>query len=260
MMLWTTLAAELRKAVSLPAVWAGLAVALLGSTALTLLNAVTTRSAIDAGALHRVADTSPVETAFAAMPLGTVGAVIVGVVVVSSEYVTSDDGGGRQIAATLAAVPRRAVVLAAKALTVAVLVLAVAAATIPVTVAVAVGIIGEGGVETVTVAEAATRGLGGALYWSLTGLIACAITVLTRSGTVPLLVLVVNSSLVSVSLLLTNVTELAHWLPDMAGRRLFGGDFTVDGGLDAVPGGLVMAGWTMALLVAAAVVFRRRDA
>ena len=92
------------------------------------------------------------------------------------------------------------------------------------------------------------------------GLIAFAITVVTRSGIVPLIVLIVNSSLVSVSLLLTRLTPLAHWLPDLAGRRLFGGVSTVEGGLDAVPGGLVMSAWTLALLLVAGFVFARRDA
>jgi hypothetical protein len=255
-------AAELRKAATLPAAWAGAAVILLGSLALTLLNASATRAAIDAGEPELRADTSPFETAFAAMPLGTVGAVVIGVVVIGSEYTAAaaDVGGGRQIAATLVAMPHRTRLLLAKALVVVLAVSAAAALTLPLTTWVAATVIGDGAVETVTTQDAVRRCLGGALYWLLTALIAFAITALARSGVIPLLVLIVNSSLVSFSLLLTNITPLAHWLPDMAGRRLFDGPYTVEGGLDAGPGAVVMAGWTVALLAIAAIVFRRRDA
>ncbi|MBZ2195311.1 ABC transporter permease [Occultella gossypii] len=256
------LAAELRKTVTLPAAWAGIAVAVLGSIAITVLNALTTRSAIDAGTPERVANTSAFETAFAAMPLGTVGAVVLGVVVISSEYAanSTDAGGGRQITATLAAIPRRVSLLAAKATVLVLLVTAVAALTLPATAGIANAVIGGAATETVTPAQALVRGLGGTLYWTLTGLIAAAVTLLTRSGLIAPIVLIANSSVVSVSLLLTNLTPLAHWLPDLAGRRLFTGVDTVEGGLAAGPGALVMTAWTVLLLTVAAVVFRRRDA
>lgn len=262
MRLWYLFAAELHKTVTLPAVWAGAGVALLGSTVITLLNAFGVRAALEAGQLSRVAFTSPFEAAFAAMPIGVVGAVVVGVVAMSSEYTanSTDVGGGRQISATLTATPRRARVLVTKAIAVALSVGAVTAVTMPVTIGVARAVIGDAGAETVTLGEAVTRCLGGTLYSTLMGLIAFAITVLTRSGIVPLIVLIVNSSLVSVSLLLTRLTPLAHWLPDLAGRRLFGGVSTVEGGLDAVAGGLVMSAWTLALLLVAGFVFARRDA
>lgn len=263
MRLTRALVAELHKAATLPAVWAGLAVALLGSLGITLLNAVTTRGAIASGRAHElVADTSPFETAYAAVPLGTVGAVVIGVVLMSSEYAatSADAGGGRQLTTTLTALPHRGTALAAKAVTIVALVAASAVVTIPACVALAQAILGDGGRETITCHEALLRSGGAALYWALTGLLAFAITVLARSGIVPLIVLIANSSLVSISLLFTNITPLAHWLPDMAGRRLFGGIDTVDGGLEAIPGALVMGAWTVALLAVAAVVFARRDA
>lgn len=262
MSFWNTFTAELRKAVSLPASWVAVAVTLLGSVGVTVLNAVAARTALDSGAPESRGFSSAFETAYAAVPLGTVGAVVIGVVVMSSEYAanSTDAGGGRQITATLAAVPRRAGLLVAKALTVVLLVALIAAVTIPAAAGVARLVIGAGPPETVGLADALVRSLGAALYWTLTGLIALAITTLARSGIIPLVVLITNSSLVSVSLLLTNLTPLAHWLPDLAGRRLFVGMPTVDGGLDAVPGALVMAAWTAALLGVAGVVFSRRDA
>ena len=263
MTLLRALAAELRKAVSLPATWAGIAVALLGSLGITLHNSFTARNAIAAGrADELLASTSPFETGYAAAPLGAVGAVIIGVILISSEYTANspDAGGGRQLTTTLATIPQRLVVLAAKAVTVVLLVAVTALVTLPACLALAHALIGDTGHETVTTQDALLRWLGAALYWTLTGLLALAITVLTRSGIIPLIVLIVNSSLVSVSLLLTNITPLAHWLPDMAGRRLFGGIGTVDGGLEALPGALVMGAWAVALLAVASIVFSRRDA
>ncbi len=255
---------EVRKTVTLPGAWAGMAVAVLGSVALTILNAVTVRSAVTSGRPELVADTSPFETAFAMMPLGTVGAVVIGVIAMSSEYtaVRTDAGGGRQITTTLTAIPGRLRLLTAKALSVIVLVVAIAIVAVPLSVLVANLIIGDAGTESVTVDHAVRRWAGGALYWTLTGLIAFAITVLARSGIIPLIILIANSSVVSFSLLLTNLTPAAHWLPDMAGRNLFGfpADSVVPGGLEPIPGAIVLAGWTLALLIVAAIVFRRRDA
>lgn len=257
-----TLAAELLKCLTLPGVWAGLGVMIVGSTALTLLNAVIARQALVAGQPERLASSSPFETAFAAMPLGTVGAVVIGVLVVSSEYAPTsvEAGGSRQITTTLTATPARVGMLVGKALTVVVLVVAGALVSLSSTTLLAHALLGDLGSESVTAADALARCLGGTLYWTLTGLIALAITAMVRSGVVPLIVLTMNNSLVSFSLLLTNLTPLAHWLPDMAGRRLFAGLQTVEGGLDAAPGALVMAAWTALLLSIAAVVVSRRDA
>ncbi|MFD6096693.1 ABC transporter permease [Nocardiopsis flavescens] len=257
-----TFAAELRKAATLPASGVAAAVALLGSSLVTVLNSVSARVALDAGRAEPGSLTSPFELGYAAVPLGTVGAVVLGVTVMSSEYTanSADAGGGRQITATLAASPHRLRLLLAKALTVVLAVAATAAVTIPVCVLIARLVVGDAAPETVGPQEMLHRFLGAALYWTLTGLIAFAVTVFTRSGIVPLVLLTVNSSLVSFSLLLTNVTPLAHWLPDMAGRRLFGGLATVEGGLDTVPGAIVMAVWTAGLLAVAAAVFARRDA
>jgi ABC-2 type transport system permease protein len=257
---WNVLAAELRKAVSLPAVWAGFAVALLGSAAITLLNAFVVRDALATG---RPDDAGSVfDTAFASMPIGTVGAVVIGVVVMSSELTANspDAGGGRQLGTTLVATPQRVGVLTAKAATTVLLVLATALAVIPTSLLLAQAVIADAAVEAVPLDEGLWRSLGAALYWSLTALLALAVTVVVRNGIVPLVILIMNSSLVSVSFLMTKLTPAAHWLPDMAGRRLFGDVDTVPGGLAAGPGALVMAAWTVALLVVAALTFSRRDA
>ena len=94
------------------------------------------------------------------------------------------------------------------------------------------------------------------------GLIALAVTVFARSGVIPLIVLIANSSVVSLSFLLLQVTPLARFLPDLAGIRLFARESfaAFDDVLDPLTGGLVMGAWALGLLLVSAVVFTRRDA
>lgn len=264
------LAAELQKTATLPAALVAVAVAVVGSIGITLLNALNVRAAVQSGRSGLVTSTSPVEAAFSAAPLGTAGAVILGVVVISSEYTTnsSDAGGGRQISATLTAIPGRFVVLAAKAVSVALLVAVAAAIAITASLALAHTVVGDAAAAAPDGrGDTIARAFGLALYWALTGLLALAITVLTRSGVIPLIVLIANSSLVSVSLLLTNVTPLARYLPDFAGLSLFVRDRAVVGDpldplglLNPFTGGLVMTAWVVGLLAISAGVFARRDA
>ncbi|GAB3689901.1 hypothetical protein [Nocardiopsis oceani] len=137
--------------------------------------------------------------------------------------------------------------------------------TLPTSLALARTVIGDAGTETNTPGDVVGRALGALIFWTLTALIAMALTVLTRSGTIPIIVLVTNSSLVSFSMLLSNVTSAARYLPDLAGTALFLGDdpdsfAAFDLLLDPLAGGLVMAAWAAGLLAAAALVLQRRDA
>lgn len=254
-----TTAAEFRKTATLPATSVATAVSVLGCVGISALNAVHVRDALAAGRPDLVGYTSAAEAVFSAAPLGAVGAVVLGVTAISSEYAVNgpDAGGGRQILATLTATPRRLSLLAGKALVVVLLVAATAAVALPVSAAVTRALIGgpaPGGL--------AARSAGAGLYWVLTALMAMAVTVLVRNGVVPLIVLITNSSLVSVSVLLAKLTPLAFWLPDLAGMRLFAGELFVatEEALDPLTGALVMAAWTVALLGAAAVALVRRDA
>ena len=254
-------AAEVRKTLTLPATLVALAVAVLGPVGITLLNALSVRSALRAGQPELTAYGTAAEAVLSAVPLGTVGAVVLGVVAVGSEYTTNSTGagGGRQITATLTATPNRIAVLAAKATAVVLLVAAAAGVAIPASLALAGGILGADAAP--APADAPSRLVGAGVYWALTALIALAVTVFTRSGVIPVIVLVVNSALVSVSYLLSHLTPLARYLPDLAGASLFAGDLLAfDDALAPLPGGLVMAGWAAGLLILAGVVFVRRDA
>lgn len=254
---------EARKLLTLPATLIALGVALVGSVSVTLLNTSYARAAIAGEVRFDGFDTSPIELAFAAAPVGVVGAVIIGVVAFSSEYTANraDAGGGRQIATTLVVAPGRLTVLAAKAITVALVIGVTALVTVSLTVTLAILVVGWEA-SSANDSDIVPRTLGVALYWVLSGLMALAITVVTRNGIAPLIILIMNSSVVSVSMLLTTVTSLAHWLPDLAGLRLFARDNggLVEGALDPVTGGLVMTAWALGLLALSAIVFCRRDA
>lgn len=264
MSLHRALIAEVGKLTSLPAVWVGFAVTVVGTAGITVLNAVQTVAAAKAGHPERYGSASVFETAYAAAPLGTAGAIVIGVVAVSSEYTanTPDTGGGRQIGTTLTAIPGRLGLITAKAAAAAMFMVVAAAVALPLCIGIARVVLGDAAVETLTLGQALDRGVGASVYWLLMGLLAFGITLLTRGGTIPLLVLILNSSVVSVSLLLSKLTSLALWLPDTAGRNLFGftGDSVLPGGLDPVPGGMVMAGWAAALIVCGSIAFTRRDA
>lgn len=247
--------AELRKLASQRDAAVGVVVAVLGPALVTLLNALSARSTSSP-------KTDPAELAFAAVPLGTVGAVVLGVAAISGEYAANPSASGRQITASLAAVPRRMALLAAKAIVVVLVVATVSALALPLALLVAHTVAGSAAPGPMTTQEMRNRCLGAGLYWTLTALIALAVAVLTRTGIVPLTVLVANSSLVSFSLLLSKVTPAAVALPDLAGARLFAGRerLAVENPLDPLAGGLVMSAWAAGLLTVAAIVFRRRDA
>lgn len=260
MTLVRAISAELRKTLSLPATLVALGIAVLGSLGLTGLNARFVREAITSGRTDGLGPTSAAEVVFSAVPLGTVGAIILGVTAISSEYTPNspDVGGSRQVTATLTALTRRFTVVVAKVVSVVALIAPTAAVTMVACLALARGVMGGDVLGRDTVA----RSLGVVLYWTLTALIAVAITLLARSGIVPLIVLIANTSLVSVSLLLTKVTSLAYWLPDLAGLRLFASDplGLFDDALEPFTGGLVMSAWAVGLLAIGAVVFSVRDA
>lgn len=264
MRLLRTIAAETAKILTLPGVWAGVIVSILGTIAITALNAMQAAAALAEGEADMFGPISVFETAFAAAPLGTIGAVVVGVLAVSSEYTPNspDAGGSRQITSTLVAIPGRVRIVVAKLTVVIVTTVLIAAVAFPSCLGVAQLLLGDSAPESVPTEQAVWRIIGATVYWTLTALLAFGITLMTRSGMLPLIILIVNSSVVSFSLLLSKVTPLAQWLPDMAGRNLFGFDseFVLTGSLDAVPGGLVMAAWAVAVVAAGAVVFARRDA
>jgi ABC-2 type transport system permease protein len=238
--------AELAKLTSLPSVWIAVAIGVVLPAGVSVLNSSNSqaRPSTDAG--------------FRELGLGVIAAIVIGVVAVSSEYLAEgeESGGSRQIATSLTAVPSRSRFLLAKTTaivaTVGLLALISSAITLTATdLASTDASIGTSDLP---------RALGVAAYWIFSALLAGGITLVTRSGIIPLSILIVNISVVSVSFLLTKVTRLAYYFPDLAGTYMFlrSSDDPVD--LTPVAGGLVMGLWVAAIAGIGATVFARRDA
>lgn len=255
-------AAEVRKAFSLPSVYVAIAIATVGTVGLAALAASSRRSAMDRGDTRALRD-STLDAGFDIVGPSVIGVVVLGVVIMSSEYAPNrkDAGAGRQILVSLTSVPRRGALLAAKALVVAVLTALLATVAILGGLAVTHAVLGEHGQPLAAVLDQSGWRIAGAIgYWVFTALIALAVTAVTRSGVIPLIVLLVNSSMVSVSFLLTKVTPLAKYLPDVAGVQSFTAHYPAEDMLSPATGALVMAGWAALLLVGAGWIFTRRDA
>jgi hypothetical protein len=243
--------AELRKLLGLPSAWVAVLLGLVMAPAVVLLNAPYTRRTIADRTATDLADLG-----FRDLALGIIGPLVLGVVAVSSEYRSTgeDAPGARQLTASLTAMPDRLRFLAAKtvALTLVVTALALAAATA--TIAVTNATLGDH-----VPPPAPSRVVAAVLYWVLTALLAYAVTLITRNGIIPLVVFVLNSSVVSVSYLLTKVTDLAVYLPDIAGAQMFVRGLDVPVRLSPLTAGLVLTAWVAALLAVGAALFHRRD-
>ena len=238
--------AELRKLLGLPTAWAGLILGVLLAPVVVLLSAGSDRG-----------EPAPADAGMIELGVGLIGPMILGVVALSSEYTSTGEDAprARQLTATLIAAPHRMRLLAAKT---AALVLVVAAQATVVTAATVTltQVLHDGRVPVPTTGRMAAA----VLYWVLTALLAYSIVLITRNGIVPLAFLIVNSTFVSVSYLLTKVTDAAAYLPDIAGARMFirSSDFPVE--MSPVTAGLVMSAWIAAFLAIGALLFHRRDA
>ncbi|WP_305783316.1 hypothetical protein [Symbioplanes lichenis] len=245
------MSAELRKLAGLPGAWAGLLIGLLAGPLLVVLNAPAVRRALADGTVTDRADLG-----LQHLGLALIGATVLGVVTISSEYTRArDDTGSRQVSATLLATPRRVRLLGVKT---AALVLVVAGQGVLATIlTLAVTAVVHG---TAVPAPGWGRCAGAVLFWVLTALLAYAFTIVTRSGIVPLVLFLVNSSVVSVSYLLTKLTPAAAYLPDIVGAHMFlhGMDSPVHP--PPLVAGLIMTAWVAVLLAAAGTLFVRRDA
>ncbi|MCT9929918.1 ABC transporter permease [Planotetraspora sp. A-T 1434] len=252
-----TLAAEASKLASLPSVWIALAAGVLVPSVIAGITASATLGAITRGAKTLAG----VDTGYQELAFGVVGVIILGVVGISSEYFTesAESGGGRQVTTSLTAVPSRLRFLLAKISTIAITSALLAITAAATTMGVVQVVLGER--APALGADDVPRLVGVVCYWVYTALLAFGITVLTRHGVIPLAVLIANTSVVTVTYLLTKITPLANYLPDMAGVRMFIrklADNTVE--ISPLTGGLVMTAWVTVLLVIAAIAFTRRDA
>lgn len=239
--------AELSKMFSLPGNWLAFLIGAFAPAVIAALDSIAEKEEIIAGVSTRLS-----EVGYIGLGIGVQGVIILGVLAVSSEYLTesSESGGGQQITTSLTVVSSRLHFLLAKAGAVTVISILLCIVAIITTVSATNLILGE-----YSPAFEASRLIGAVCYWTFTALLAFGITVLTKNGIIPLTVLIINSSVVTVSYLLTKVTKLAFYLPDRAGTDMF----MSDGFLTPFTGGLVMFAWVVVLFIVAAIVFHRRD-
>ncbi|MFJ3405887.1 hypothetical protein [Promicromonospora sp. NPDC090134] len=241
MRLLNVAAAELDKLRTLPAaVLAAVGTAVVGVALAAALTASATAAQGEA--------VSTIDVMARAVPFVQTGLILLGVLPVSHEL------AGHQLRTTLAAVPRRGLLLAGK--TVATLVAAVLTAVTTVG-----GLLGAATVTAyltdapVTPGDVDARLVAGAVaYLVLVGLLSHAITLLVR-GLVPALVGTLSLVLI-VSPLLAALTEHARWFPDRAAAQLYA---PADEVLTTTTGGLVMLAWIALVGAAGTVLFVRRD-
>ncbi|MUG86264.1 ABC transporter permease [Paenibacillus timonensis] len=241
--------AELSKLFSLPGIWLSLLIGAFAPALIAALDSMAQRAEIIAGISTRLS-----EVGYIGFALGVQGVIILGVLAVSSEYSieSSESGGGQQITTSLTIVSSRLHLLLAKAGAVIVVSILLCILAIMTTISATYLMLGE-----YTPAFEWSKLFGVVCYWVFTALLAFGITVLTKNGTIPLAVLIINTSFVSFSFLLSKVTKLALYLPDRVGIEMF--MFTNDRFLPPFMGGLVMFAWVMILFIVASIVFSRRD-
>lgn len=203
-------------------------------------------------------------------------AAVLGVLIISGEYTTG------MIRSTFAAVPTRLPAFFAKALVLAVATFVVGLVSIVATALVTMPILSGKGIGAHLLDGDVMRALlGGAGYLTLIAVLAFAFGAILRSSAGGIasalgLILVIPPVLSIVSALTqaTWIHNVSVFLPSDAGGRMFalgqavslrGGEATTQAAsnlltLDATQGFLVLLGWVVVLLAAAAVLIRRRDA
>lgn len=197
-----------------------------------------------------------VTTSLGGMLLVQIIVAVIGVLFVSSEYASG------MIRATLAAVPSRMSILRAKAIVIAVAMLAVMLVASLVSFVLGDAVYG-GPDATYSVTDTAVLRavLGTAVFAASLGVLGVALGFLFRSAAAAIgaLVALLLIAPLLAELLPDSVSGIAKILPSNAGEAIRQVT-TKTGELSAGIGLVVLAGWALALLVAAAVVLKRRDA
>lgn len=253
--------AELSKLFSLPGIWLAFLIGAFAPAIIAALDSMAQKEEIMAGVNTRLS-----EVGYIGLGVGVQGVIIIGVLAVSSEYLSesSESGGGQQMTTSLTVVSSRLHFLLAKIGAVTVISILLCIIAIMTTMSATHLILGQ-----YAPAYEWPRLIGAVCYWTFTALLALGMTILTKNSIIPLAVLMINSSVVSFSVLLYKVTKLAFYLPDRAGFEMFMfkndnlntpyTDSLFDSFHSPFVGGLIMFAWVAVLLIIAAIVFYRRD-
>lgn len=238
--------AELTKTLTLRSIQATLLAAIVVPPALALASGLAFTPSSPAAAGFPI-ESHGFETAGFGQPL----IILLAALITGTEYL---DG---QLRSTLVATPQRGRVLAAKLVIIAGIAALIGIISTAAAVLLKHAALGEHGLgSTQFTAAMAWNLLGVAINYTLIALIAAAITLLARTFIVTLIVLVPLVLGLTISLL--GALPPLKYLPDLAGIQLLTRYPNV-GLLEPITGGLVMAGWALALTLASAVFFLRRD-
>lgn len=177
--------------------------------------------------------------------------ILLAALIVGTEYV---DG---QLRTTLLTTPRRGRVLGAKLLLIGALSGLGGIATTGASVLLEHAALGAYGLSPTEFSDGmAWNLLGVGVNYTLIGLLAAGVTILARTYVVTLIVLV--PLVLGMTISLVGMIPALRFLPDLAGIQLLM-PYPGMGLLDSLPGGIVMALWTVVVLSLAAILFRSRD-
>lgn len=188
--------------------------------------------------------------------IGQIVLVVLGVMRISGEYSTG------QIRSSLAAVPRRLPVLAAKAVVVAVASLAVGLVAVALATLVTTPILEPNGLAVDLSDPDAQRALLGVpLYLMAVALFSLGVGAMLRhtAGGIAAVIGVLLVLPIIGQINIDFLQDIAPYLPSTAGERLITGDLA-ESVLTPWQGYLVLLAWVAAALIGAAVLLRRRDA
>ncbi|WP_103061995.1 ABC transporter permease [Actinomyces qiguomingii] len=252
--------AELLKLMTLPSVWVASALAFIVPVGLAWLSASTVHRALSTSDTSSLVSASTADAGFGQMTYGTIGIVVLGVVAMSSEYARTAQnvGASRQVTTTMVGGPKRMQTIASKLAVLAVWTVGLVIVTLPSSLAVSKVVLGD--YATDPDGELLRKAVGVVLYWLSMALLSYAFTSVTRNGALSLIVLVANSSVVSFSLLISQLTDAARYLPDTAGVSMFLTDTPISSPLQPASAMFVTFGWLIASVLTASWCWVRRDA
>lgn len=237
------LSAEASKLWSLPTTW----LTLIGTFIVNIILAVAFASA---GLQGSTGTQSVLDIGLASVSYAQVGFMILGILAVCSEYI------GGQIRTTLTAMPRRGIQLIAAFLALTA-VLIPAAIIIPASGLLLTAILLGGATAPIALGNLVTVMIGVTVYLTLTALISAAVGILLRR-TLPSVAVVLGYYFIA-GPLLRDQTALAKYLPDTAGFVMWFPQSDNASVLTPVQGGILLVVWTLAAIIIAAIVYRKRD-
>lgn len=236
----TLVSIELSKLRTTPAAWVSLAVTLVLGTVSVASNALVPNPGGPA-----FGSTDHVNHALSVSALTSMVMLAIGVIIIAGEY------RHRTIMQTFLGEPRRARVLAAKAVTAVGLGAILGAATFGIAYAEAVIIYGARGVDSLPV-DVAQLWVGATVATALYGLVGVALGALTRNTVAAIIGAISWVMVIEVGILANVLPDVAQWLPAGAAVALTSVGSAVHGMLSPMTAALVLTGWALLISAVAA--------